>query len=145
MIVGVCSGFLHRIADSSSTISNRLLQLGLKVNLNEMFVRTLHSIFLRILDGNRPFTRLKRNYRVLDEFDQRHLIFRNLRDLQKTPGVANLLHVANSSRWTAAEVAVAYVNKVSEELLDVAKLKSATEAPIAAIGQYAAVRSAVVQ
>lgn len=63
-------------AELVTRISNRLLELKLKVNLNEMYVGTLHSIFLRIVDDHREFTRLKRNFRVLDQFDQRYLIFR---------------------------------------------------------------------
>lgn len=39
-------------AELVTRISNRLLERNLKVNLNEMFVGTLHSIF-RILDDNR--------------------------------------------------------------------------------------------
>ncbi len=78
-------------AELVTRISNRLLERSLKVNLNEMFIGTLHSIFLRILDDNREFSRLKRNYRILDQFDQRYLIFRKMRDLAKVPGVADLL------------------------------------------------------
>ncbi len=121
-------------AELVTRISNRLLELNLKVNLNEMFVGTLHSIFLRILDDNREFTRLKRNYRILDQFDQRYLIFRKMSELVTAAGVADLLQIATQSSWIAAEQAVAYVNKVSEELLDVAKLKAAAEPAIAAIG-----------
>ena len=124
-------------AELVTRISNRLLELNLKVNLNEMFVGTLHSIFLRILDDHREFTRLKRNYRILYQFDQRYFIFRKMKDLAKVPGVASLLEVATSSNWTAAELAVDYVNKVSEELLDVAKLKAAADPAIAAIGNLA--------
>src|SRR5436853_7004410 len=40
-------------AELVTRISNRLLEANVKVNLNEMFVGTLHSIFLRILDCNR--------------------------------------------------------------------------------------------
>lgn len=46
-----------------------------------------------------------------------------MRDLAKVPGVAYLLQVSTRSNWTAAEQAMAYINKVSEELLDVPKLK----------------------
>jgi len=121
-------------AELVTRISNRLLELNLKVNLNEMWVGTLHSMFLRILDDNREFTRLKRNYRILDQFDQRYLVFRRMRALAEVQGVADLLQVANQSNWAAAELAVAYVNKVSEELLDAEKLKAAEDPAIAAIG-----------
>ncbi len=57
-------------------VSNRLLELNFKVNLNEMYIGTLHSIFLRFLEEHREFTRLKRSYRVLDDFDQKYFVYR---------------------------------------------------------------------
>ena len=36
-------------------ISNRLFDLNVKVNLNEMYIGTLHSIFLRFLEENREY------------------------------------------------------------------------------------------
>lgn len=58
-----------------------------------------------------------------------------MRELEKAPGVADLLQLNKKiSRWDASEIATAYVNKVSEELLDVAKLKAAPKPEIAAIG-----------
>jgi DNA helicase-2/ATP-dependent DNA helicase PcrA len=115
-------------------ISNRLLELGLKVNLNEMWVGTLHSLFLRVLDDHREFTRLKRNYRVLDQFDQRYFIYRRLKDFRESPHSSTLLNPANTSGWTQAETVVSYVNKVSEELLDPEALKADADESISAIG-----------
>src|SRR5687767_5185835 len=72
-------------------VSNRLLELDLKVNLNEMYIGTLHSIFLRILEENREFTRLKRNYRLLDDFDQKYFLFRNINPYLKVENAELLL------------------------------------------------------
>ncbi len=66
------------------------------------------------VDDNREFTRLKRNYLILDQFDQRYFIFRKMKDLAKVPGVASLLEIVNSSNWQTAELAMDYVKKVSE-------------------------------
>ena len=82
-------------------ISNRLLADNIQVNLNEMYVGTLHSIFLRFLEENREYTRLKRNYRLFDQFEQVFTIFRHIK---------------------AASIA-GKVNIVSEEILDVDKLE----------------------
>ena len=60
-------------------ISNQLLDEGREVNLNEMYIGTLHSIFLRFLEENREYTRLKRSYRLFDQFEQVFTIFRNIR------------------------------------------------------------------
>jgi DNA helicase-2/ATP-dependent DNA helicase PcrA len=115
-------------------ISNRLLELDLKVNLNEMWVGTLHSLFLRILDEHREFTRLKRNYRVLDQFDQRYFIYRRIKEFHAADHSSTLLKPSRTSTWNQADIVVAYVNKVSEELLDPDALKSDADEAIAAIG-----------
>ena len=55
-------------------ISNRLLEEGISANLSEMYIGTLHSLFLRFLEEHREFTRLKNGYRLLDEFEQSFII-----------------------------------------------------------------------
>ena len=115
-------------------ISNRLLDFKLKVNLNEMRVGTLHSLFLRILDEHREFTRLKRNYRVLDQFDQRYFIYRRVKHFHEAEYSSELLKPSRQSSWSQAEVVVSYVNKVSEELLDPEALKADSNPAIAATG-----------
>lgn len=121
-------------AELVTRISNRMLDLNLKVNLNEMWVGTLHSLFLRILDDNREFTRLKRNYRILDQFDQRYLVYRRLKDFHVAEHSSTLLNPATTSTWTQAETVVSYVNKVAEELLDPDELKKDPNPAISGIG-----------
>lgn len=121
-------------AELVTRISNRMLDLNLKVNLNEMWVGTLHSLFLRILDDHREFTRLKRNYRILDQFDQRYLVYRRLKDFHEAEHSSTLLRPATTSTWTQAETVVSYVNKVAEELLDPDELKKDPNPAISGIG-----------
>lgn len=121
-------------AELVTRISNRMLDLNLKVNLNEMWVGTLHSLFLRILDDNREFTRLKRNYRILDQFDQRYLVYRRLKDFHAAEHSSTLLNPSTTSTWTQADTVVSYVNKVAEELLDPDELKKDPNPAISGIG-----------
>ena len=58
-------------------ITNELAERNISVNVNEMYIGTFHSLCLRIIKENLEFTRLKRNYRLLDTFDQKYLVFRN--------------------------------------------------------------------
>ena len=75
------STFTEKAAKELITrVSNRLLALGIAVNLNEMYIGTLHSIFLRFIEEYREYTTLKRSYRLLDQFDQKFLVFRNLNE-----------------------------------------------------------------
>lgn len=117
-------------------LSNRCLELGLKANLNEMYVGTLHSIFLRFLEENREFTRLKRSYRILDQFDQQFLVYRKLKVFDELDEKGLLLEPKLRSRWKKAQAIVEYVNKVGEEYLDQAVLKEAPEQEVQVLAHF---------
>mgnify|MGYP002854807645 CR=1 FL=1 len=103
-------------------ISNKLLAEGIQVNLNEMYVGTLHSIFLRILEENREFTRLKRSYRLFDQFEQTFIIFRHISKFLAIEELKDLIGDKRVSYWIKARSIADKVNIVSEEILDVDKL-----------------------
>jgi len=42
-----------------------------------MYVGTFHSICLGLIKNNLERTRLKKNYRILDGFEQRYMVFQN--------------------------------------------------------------------
>lgn len=117
-------------------VSNRLLELDIKVNLNDMYIGTLHSIFLRILEEHREYTTLKRNLRLLDQFDQKFLVFRNLSEYQQVDDPAEIIGTQRQSRWSKAENLIYYISKVTEECLDIDVLCNAPEPEIKAIGEY---------
>ena len=123
-------------------VSNRLLEAGLKVNLNEMYIGTLHSIFLRILEENREYTRLKRNYRLLDDFDQKYFLFRNLNPYLKVEGSEVLLGKPTLSRWDKVESLVYYLAKVGEECLDLEKLANSNYPAMNLIAEFYKIYSA---
>ncbi len=103
-------------------ISNRLLEEGREVNLNEMYVGTLHSIFLRFLEENREFTRLKRSYRLFDQFEQVFTIFRHINEFLAIDELTDLIGDHKVSYWMKASQIADKVNIVSEEMLDFEKL-----------------------
>lgn len=117
-------------------VSNRLLELDLKVNLNEMYIGTLHSIFLRILDDNREHTRLKRNYRMLDQFDQKYFVFRNIKPYKLVDNADLLFGSYRITDWDKAEIVIKYVNKVSEECIDSDLLCKSEDQEIKVIGDF---------
>lgn len=116
-------------------ISNRLLELNIKANLNEMYVGTLHSIFLRILEEHREFTRLRRNYRLFDPFDQAFFVFRNIGRFYSVKHLPSLIGEQKAGRWIMAQAIVKHVNVVSEEVLDIDTLKKSTEPSIQALAE----------
>ena len=55
--------FTDKAAQELTTrIANRFVELGVRFNLNEMYLGTFHSICLRWLQDHREHTRLKRNF-----------------------------------------------------------------------------------
>ena len=52
-------------------ITNELANRNITANINEMYIGTFHSLCLRMLKEHLEYTRLRRNYRLMDSFDQR--------------------------------------------------------------------------
>ena len=122
-------------AELTTRISNRLHDLNIRFNLNEMYLGTFHSICLRWLRDYREFTRLKRNFTLLDQFDQQYLIYRNLREFEAIEGVAALYDPRSHSNWYKSKDLLKWINTVSEEYLDTEALIAAPDPEIRALGQ----------
>ncbi len=116
-------------------ISSRLLEIGIRVNLNEMYIGTLHSIFLRILEEHREFTRLKRNYRLLDQFEQAFFVYRYFKRFEEIQEINELIGEKRLSRWRKAEQIIKKLNTVSEEVLNVEQLCTSEYAAVRALGR----------
>lgn len=128
--------FTQKAANELITrISNRILDLGIKVNLNEVYIGTLHSIFLRILEEYREFTRLSKNYRLLDDFELIYFIYEHIKEFEKIENFSELLKEGFISSWDKAQIILKYVSKVSEEMIDIQELISSEIIEIKVIGE----------
>lgn len=132
--------FTDKAAQELTTrISNRLVEIGVRFNLNEMYLGTFHSICLRWLQDHREFTRLKRNFTLMDQFDQQYFLYQNLRHYEAIPGVDLLLgDPQKTSSWHRSEQLLKWVNTVCEEALEPESLIAAPDPAISALGQCAA-------
>jgi superfamily I DNA/RNA helicase len=76
--------FTEKAARELTTrISDRLMHLGVKFNLHEMYVGTFHSICLRLVEDFREFTRLKRSFTLFDEFDQQYFLYQHIKNFRE--------------------------------------------------------------
>jgi len=114
-------------------ITNELAEHGITANINEMYIGTFHSLCLRILKENLEFTRLRRNYRLLDSFDQQYMVFQNIYRFKNTPEIAVAL--PDTGAWKQAEAICSYVNNLSEELVTPEELMSDRDASISSLGR----------
>ena len=115
-------------------ISNALLERNIKANINEMYIGTFHSICLRILKEHLEFTNLKKNYRMLDQFDQNYLVVNNLYHFKHIENIG-LVVPTNVGVWQQAEVICNYVNKLQEEFISAEQLKASSNPKYSALGE----------
>lgn len=115
-------------------ISNRLIDLGMDENPNELYIGTLHSIFLRFLEDYSQYTRLKRSYRLLDPFDQAFLVYKNYKSFETIANLSDLIG-DNRGKWAATKDIVSRINTVSEENLDYDKLSNSDDTAIVALAK----------
>lgn len=114
-------------------ITNELAKRKIVVNVNDMYVGTFHSLCLRILKEHLEYTRLRRNYRLMDAFDQQYTVFQNIYCFRNVPGVEAILPDAGA--WRQSEAICEYVNNLSEELVTPEKLQEDVDPAIAAMGR----------
>ena len=117
----------------TTRISNRLADLGIQFNLNEMYLGTFHSICLRLLEDYREFTRLKRSFTLFDQFDQQYFLYQHIKDFCELPDAQLVMGDDQTGRWVQSENLLKWVNKVSEEALDATTLAAAPERGIRAL------------
>lgn len=131
--------FTDKAAQELTTrISNRLNEINVRFNLNEMYLGTFHSICLRWLQDNREFTRLKRNFTLMDQFDQQYFIYQQLSQYDGIEGISYITgDPRRTSAWRRTQNLMKWVNVVSEEALDPEQLIAAPEDEIRALGQCA--------
>ncbi|MBD5648152.1 MAG: ATP-dependent helicase [Desulfovibrio sp.] len=120
-----------------SRITRRLMQEGVTVNVDEMYIGTLHSICLRLLEEHREFTRLKKNFTVMDQFDQSYFFFQHLNEFEELAPVTLLLkEEKETSRWNKANLLCRWMNKLSEEMLSADALMADPDEAIQALGKW---------
>ena len=122
-------------AELITRVSSRLDADNISVNLNEMYIGTFHSICLRFLEENREFTRLKRNFTLLDQFDQQYFLYQRLSQYRGIEGAEHIIGNNGISSWRGASKLMSWVNKVSEEALDPEDLLNAAEPEVQALGR----------
>jgi DNA helicase II / ATP-dependent DNA helicase PcrA len=128
--------FTEKAASELQTrISNRLIAIGARLNLNEMYLGTFHSICLRWLEEYREFTRLKRSFTMMDQFDQQYFLYQRLRGYEKIEGIGHVIGKLDRSAWYKTKDLVRWINTASEEALDPEVLKLASDEPVRVLGE----------
>ena len=112
-------------------ITSELAERNISANINEMYIGTFHSLCLRIIKEHLEYTRLKKNFRTLDAFDQSYMVFQNVARFR---AIKNADLILPNSAWRMSEAICTYVNNLLEELVDPCELRKDEEPEIQALG-----------
>ena len=112
-------------------ITNELAARDISLNINEMYVGTFHSLCLRIIKENLEYSMLKKNYRMLDSFDQQYMVFQNIYSFQNIPVLEQII---KTKGWKMAGEICEYVNNLSEELVSPEDLSKDVDGQVKALG-----------
>ena len=115
-------------------ITNELDKLNIYANINEMYIGTFHSICLRLLKENIEYTNLKRNYKMIDDFEQKYFIYQNIGKFIKLNNFYDVFK-KQTGYWRLAQNISFYINTVSEELVDLNELLKDSDEKIRLIGK----------
>lgn len=128
--------FTEKAAQELTTrISNRLLELDIRFNLNEMYLGTFHSICLRWLEEYREFTRLKRSFTLMDQFDQQYFLYKRISLYRELPHIEHIIDPDGKQKtWDKTSDLLKWLNVVSEEALDCSVLLEAEHDQVKALG-----------
>ena len=115
-------------------ISNELLKYGISLNINEMYIGTFHSICLRLIKENLEFTQLKKNFKVLDDFEQKYFIYQNIYKFRKLDDYFDIFN-KESGRWVETERIIKFCNNLNEELVNADELIESNEKTLQVVGR----------
>lgn len=115
-------------------LSSELLNKGINLNVNEMYIGTIHSVCLRILKENLEYANLKKNYQMFDEFDQQYYLYKNYWNHFSHLENFDLVIDPMGSIWDRVSVLKKYINSISEELIDTNELLKSENLQAKALG-----------
>jgi DNA helicase-2/ATP-dependent DNA helicase PcrA len=109
-------------------------KVGYKGDLSELTASTIHSFCNRILTQHRHLTELGHSYDTLDELTQLLFIFEHFDEIIG-PATNDLFLGHWRTRWTAIEGVRAYLDKITEELVDSNRLVASGDPFINGLGE----------
>lgn len=125
-------------------ITNELYNIGVQVNINDMYVGTFHSICLRIIKEHLEYTRVKKNYRMMDQFDQRYMIFQHINEFKALPCYEDIFS-GNIGAWRQAGEIAKYVNNLLEELVNVDEMLGDSDSTIVGVANVLALYKKIME
>lgn len=121
---------------AAKEIITRISSVILDFDLNDVYIGTFHSICLRIVKDNLEFIpALKKNFTLMDDFDQKYFIYqRYYYDFKPLPHFNDLIS-ETLGVWRNVSKIADLVNGLSEEKINAERLLADPNPQIVALGE----------
>ncbi|MFW9882478.1 MAG: ATP-dependent helicase, partial [Candidatus Thorarchaeota archaeon] len=118
----LCTFTEKAAASLRDKLHQALIKLDVEVDINEIFLGTIHSIWANILDEYLDKLDIGKGYNILDDFTQKLFIYENSYKIfgRKYKPFA-------SSKWGTIKILCEYFNRITEELIDVKKVEESKD------------------
>jgi DNA helicase-2/ATP-dependent DNA helicase PcrA len=125
----ICTYTEKAAASLQDRIRRAIRDLKVDIDLTELWVGTIHSICTALIGENITSTWLTKGYEVLDEMTQRLFLFENF---YRIIGSNNML---GRGKWPQIDKAVDYFTKITEDLIDIEKMKECNDPKLRSIAR----------
>jgi DNA helicase-2/ATP-dependent DNA helicase PcrA len=115
-------------------LSSAAQKVGCRVDLSELRVSTVHGLCNQLLTLHRHRTKLGNSYETLDELTQLLFLFEHFDEIIG-PEENDLYLGRWKTRWTAIEGARGYFDKITEELVEPARLSASPDPFLQGLGR----------
>lgn len=122
-------------------ITSELSSRSIVANVKDMYIGTFHSLCLRIIKEHLEYSRLKKNYHLLDGFAQTYTIYRNMWSFSRIAGFDKLFENEETghspTQWQKAVRLAEMLNTLNEECVDTEALSLDDDPLLAVLGKAA--------
>ncbi len=121
---------------AAKEIITRISTIVSDFDLNEVYIGTFHSICLKIVRDNLEYvTGIRKNFILMDEFDQKYFIYQNLyKEFHRLENF-QFLFQGNIGVWGKAEKLASWLNGLAEEQVNPYDLLNDMNPAIIALGE----------
>lgn len=107
------------------------------ININEMYIGTIHQVMQRIFLDHLEKTNIRKNYKTLEGFEQRYLVYTNLSKFEKNDSYEALDLIRADGRkmkpWVRVDKIIGFISSIKEELIDIERLKQSQDKQLLAV------------
>lgn len=97
-------------------ITEELKKNNLKINVEEIYLGTLHSNFLRLMEEYLEYSKFSKGYRVFDDTEQHFFVLSNMKYFSKIPNINTIMTKVSS--WERSRELINWFNKINDTTID---------------------------